>query len=357
VRKDRWNDIGIEIYYHPTHAYNVERFVQLSKDGLAYFSTNFSPYQFKQFRIVEFPVYNNFAQAFPGAVPYSEGAGFITKVDDRDGVDFIAYVTAHELAHQWWFHQVTGADMEGSTVLSETLAQYSAIMVMEKRYGEAMIRKFLKRGMEGYLGARGKENVAEPTLERVQEQAYVRYQKGGNVMYLLKDRMGENAVNSALRKLIRQFAFKGPPYPTGRHLVDLLRAEAKPEHQQLITDLFQHITLYDLKVNDAKATRRADGKWNLAMTVEAHKRYADGKGVEKEAPLDELFDIGVFTADPGGTSFAKANILAFKPQRLRNGQHKINLVVDRQPKFVGIDPYLKYIDRAWEDNVLQVGGS
>jgi ABC-2 type transport system permease protein len=354
VKRQKWGNVDIEVYYHPTHAFNVDRFIQLSKDGLEYFSKNFSPYQFKQFRVIEFPVYNNFAQAFPGAVPYSEGAGFIAKIDDRDGVDFIAYVTAHELAHQWWFHQVTGADMEGSTVLSETLAQYSAIMVMEKRYGDAMIRKFLKRGMEGYLGQRGKENVAEPVLERVQEQAYVRYQKGGNVMYLLKDRMGEEQVNRALRSLIAQFAFKGAPYPTGRHLTNALRAEAKPEHQQLITDLFERITLYDLKVTDGRTTRRADGKWVLSVTVEARKRYADGKGVETEAPLNEVFDIGVFSANPGDKGFGKTNILSFKQQRLKSGRHTFEMVLDKQPKFVGLDPYLKYIDRNSEDNVRSV---
>jgi aminopeptidase N len=355
VRKTRWNNVGIEVYYHPTHTYNIDRMVDVTKDGLAYYSANFGPYQFKQFRIIEFPAYNNWAQAFPGTIPYSEAAGFITKIDESRGVDFIAYVTAHELAHQWWFHQLTGADMEGSTVLSETLAQYSAMMVMEKRYGSAMIQRFLRDGADGYLTARGKENVAEPTLERVQEQAYVRYQKGGVVMYLLKDRMGEAAVNRALRSLLEQFRFKGAPYPTASHLIAALRAEAKPGEQQLITDLFQRITLYDLKASNARASRRPDGKWNVTFTVETRKRYADGKGIEKEAPLDEVFDIGVFTANPGTDAFRKANVLSVSTQRLQTGKRKITLVVDKQPKFVGVDPYLKYIDRNPDDNISEIG--
>jgi hypothetical protein len=354
VARDNWNGIGIEIYHHPAHAYNVDRFMSLTKDSLKYFTTNFSPYQFKQFRIVEFPAYNNFAQAFPGTVPYSEAAGFVTRVDDKNGVDFIAYVTAHEIGHQWWFHQVAGADMEGSTVLSETLAQYSATMVMEKRYGPAMIRRFLKGSLEGYLGARGKENVAEPPLDRVEDQAYVRYNKGGLVMYLLRDRIGEEAVNRALRKLINQYAFKGAPYPTSLDLIAALRAEAGPEYQQLITDLFHRITLYDLKVNTAQASRRADGKWTVTMDVEAHKRYADGKGVEREAPLSEVFDIGVFSSDPDQKSFTQANVLSFQQQRLKSGRHRIVVVTDRQPKYVGLDPYLKYIDRNSDDNIVVV---
>ncbi|RYY28797.1 MAG: aminopeptidase [Sphingomonadales bacterium] len=354
VRREAWKGTSIEIYYHPSHTYNVGRFAGLAKNALDYYSDNFGPYQFKQFRIIEFPAYHNFAQAFPNTIPYSEAAGFIVKIDDTDGVDYIAYVTAHEMAHQWWFHQLIGADVEGSTVLSETLAQYSALMVMEKRYGPAMIQRFLKRSLDGYLEQRGKENIDEPTLERVQGQAYVRYQKGGNVMYLLKERMGEQAVNRALRGLLDKYALKGPPYPTSRDLIAALRAEARPEEQELITDLFQKITAYDLKVRDAKTTKRRDGKWDVTFTVEAEKRYADGKGVETKAPLNEIFDIGIFTAQPGEKGFKAGNVLSMTPQRLRTGKLRLTAVVAQQPKFVGVDPYLKYIDRNSSDNVLAV---
>jgi ABC-2 type transport system permease protein len=38
----------------------------------------------------------------------------------------VFYVVAHEMGHQWWAHQVMGADMQGSTLLSETMSQYSS---------------------------------------------------------------------------------------------------------------------------------------------------------------------------------------------------------------------------------------
>jgi hypothetical protein len=37
----------------------------------------------------------------------------------------VFYVVAHEMGHQWWAHQVMGAAMQGSTLLSESMAQYS----------------------------------------------------------------------------------------------------------------------------------------------------------------------------------------------------------------------------------------
>jgi hypothetical protein len=139
VKRDTWNGVAIEVLHHPSHTYNLERMIQGVKDSLEYYTKNFGPYQHRQVRILEFPRYGTFAQAFPNTIPYSEGIGFIAKVDPEDSkdVDYPYYVTAHEVAHQWWAHQVIGGNVQGSTLLSETLSQYSALMVMKKKYGEA----------------------------------------------------------------------------------------------------------------------------------------------------------------------------------------------------------------------------
>ncbi|HEX7013511.1 MAG TPA: M1 family aminopeptidase [Steroidobacteraceae bacterium] len=354
VKEDRWNDVKLAVYYHPPHYYNVDRMLRSMKASLDYYSSHFSPYQFRELRVVEFPAYMNFAQAFPGTIPYSEAAGFILNVEDPNRVDFITYVTAHEVGHQWWAHQVVGADMQGQTVLSETLAQYSALMVMERMYGGAEIRRFLKRSLDSYLRGRASDIVGEVPLERVENQAHIRYQKGGMVMYLIKDLMGEEAVNRALRALIRDYGFKPAPYPTSRDLVSRLRAQAGPEHQELISDLFERITFYDLKVSAAKAARQADGKWRVDIDVEARKLYADEKGAETEAPLEGTFDIGVFTAEPGKKGFTEKNVLHMERQLVRTGRHTFTVTVDEEPKFVGFDPYVKYIDRNVQDNIAPV---
>ena len=357
VREDRWKDVALSVYHHPAHAYNVEGMIALMKESLEYFTTNFGPYQFRQLRVVEFPAYRNFAQSFPGTIAHSEAAGFIFDTSKPVNADLVTYITAHETAHQWWFHQVISADMQGMTVLSETLAQYSALMIMERLYGPENVRKFLKRALDGYLNGRGTEAVEELPLARVngQTQAYIGYQKGALVMYLLKDQLGEAAVNRALQAMIRDFAFKGPPYPRSVELVDRLRAEALPDQQQLITDLFEKITIYDLKVAGVRSTHRPDGKWSVEIDVEARKLYADGKGVETEAVLDEAFDIGVFAAEPGKAGYTKASVLSMERGRVHSGRQTLTVVVDQEPKFAGVDPYNKYVDRNSGDNVRKVG--
>jgi hypothetical protein len=99
--------------YNPAHGWNVDDMLQSAKDALAYYEAHFSPYQFRQLRILEFPNYAGFAQSFANTIPFSESVGFIADLRDPSKIDYAYYVTAHEVAHQWWAHQVIGANMQG----------------------------------------------------------------------------------------------------------------------------------------------------------------------------------------------------------------------------------------------------
>jgi ABC-2 type transport system permease protein len=354
VKRDHWNDVSLAVYYYPSHAYNVDRMIEAMKRSLDYFTAHFSPFQFKQLRILEFPAYNTFAQSFANTIPYSEGLGFIARYDDPEKIDLVTYVTAHEVAHQWWAHQVISGEMQGMTLLTETLAQYSALMVMERLYGPDQIRKFLRYELDSYLRRRGGELIEELPLERVEDQQYIHYQKGSLAMYLLKDVIGEDAVNRALQGLVREYAFNAAPYPTSKDLLRHFREVAPPEHQQLITDLFQKITLYDVKVTGARKQPRADGMWEVALDVDARKVYADGQGRETDVSLDESFDVGLFAAEPGTKAFDQRDVIVFERRPIHSGTQTLQLVTAREPSFGGVDPYNKRVDRNSQDNVRPI---
>ncbi|WP_373048993.1 ABC transporter permease/M1 family aminopeptidase [Vulgatibacter sp.] len=348
--------VELAVYYDGQHRYNVDRMIEAMKASLATYRDVFGPYQFRYARVVEFPAYAMYAQAFAGTMPYAEGLGFIARFEDEEAIDYVTYVTAHEVAHQWWAHQIIGADVQGATALSETLAQYSALLVMERLYGPHQIRRFLKYELDRYLRSRGSEAVEELPLVRVENQPYIHYQKGSLVMYLLKERIGEEAVNRALRTILERHRFQAAPFPTAQHLVDLLRAEAGPEHDQLITDLFERITLYDLRVEEAKVAARGDGRFDVTLQVHARKLYADGKGVETEAALGEgeSFDVGLFLEKPGKAGFGDDDVLHLARLPLREGAQEVTLTVERRPAFAGVDPYNKQIDRNSDDNLVAV---
>lgn len=347
--------VDLGIYYHPGHDWNVDRMLDALQASLDYYQANFGPYQFDQARIIEFPGYDTFAQAFANTMPYSESIGFVADNSDPDEIDYVTYVTAHELGHQYWAHQIIGANMQGGTMLSETLAQYSALMVMKKLYGEDKIRRFLKYELDRYLRDRGGEAIEEQPLGRVENQQYIHYRKGSLAMYLLQERLGEDAVNRALRTVLERYKFKGAPYPRSIDLIQALKVEAKtPEQQALVTDLFERITLYDLKVQEPTAVRRADGKWEVSVPVEARKLYADGKGNEKEAAFAEAIEVGLFTAEPGRGAFSRNDVIRMDRQRIRSGKQILKFVTDKKPTHAGVDPYNFYIDRNSADNVVPI---
>ncbi len=95
-------DVSLELYYDPAHTYDLDDMLASSRAGLDYYQRVYSPYQFSQFRILEFPRYRGFAQSFSNTVPYSEGIGFIGRVLKPTDIDITYFVTAHELGHQWW---------------------------------------------------------------------------------------------------------------------------------------------------------------------------------------------------------------------------------------------------------------
>ena len=240
-------------------------------------------------------------------------------------------------------------------MLTETFAQYSALLVMEQHYGKDQVRRFLKYELDRYLRSRGGAVLEELPLNRVEDQDYIYYRKGSVAMYWAKEALGEDVVDRAMRKLLAQYAFKGAPYPNTTDFLKLLRAEAGPQNEQLISDLFEKITLLDLKASNAVATKRPDGKYEVRFDVEAHKYYADGAGKETETPMDEEVEVGVFSARPGDKGFGPSDVLLLHKVPVRGPAVPITVVVDGRPTWVGIDPYNKRIDRNSDDNLTQVG--
>jgi hypothetical protein len=349
VKRDRWRNVAIEIYYDPAHPYNVDKMIHGVKKSLDYFTENFGPYQHRQVRIVEFPRYARFAQSFPNTIPFSESIGFIANLKDDDAIDYVFYVTAHEVAHQWWAHQVIGAHMQGATVMSETMSQYSALMVMEKEYGREKMQRFLKYELDNYLQGRGGELVEELPLILVEDQPYIHYRKGSLVMYALRDYVGEKKLNRALADYVRAVGFQQPPYTTSLEFLSFIRRAVPPEKQQILGDLFQTITLYENRATEARVTRRG-GKYAVAMTLEAKKFRSDGRGRESAVPLDDWIDVGVLGGKDG------KDILRIEKRRITEPHMVIELVVDQKPAKAGIDPLNKLIDRNPDDNVTAIDG-
>ncbi len=373
IKKDKWNDVNLEIYYHKGHEYNLDRMMAGMKASLAYNSENFSPYQHKQVRIIEFPrTRGGFAQSFPNTIPFSEGLGFIADVDDSEegGVDYPFAVTVHEVAHQWWAHQVIGADVLGATMLSESLSEYVSLKVLEHQHGKSKMRKFLKTSLDAYLMQRTTEQKRENPLMYNDGQGYIHYQKGSLIFYALSDYIGEDSLNAALKRYIEKVKFQEAPYTTSIEMVDYIREVTPDSLRYVIKDMFETITLYKNRIVDVTSTELDNGKYQVEIEFnvskyrndEKGKRYFSEEGAdsisyktekmrkpEYSALLADYIDIGIFAEEEVGETNKEIE-LYLKKHKITAINNTITIIVDQKPTEVGVDPYNKLIDTNSDDN-------
>ncbi|KPM33822.1 Aminopeptidase N [Croceitalea dokdonensis DOKDO 023] len=261
IKKDKWisksdsisKQVDLEIYYHKGHEYNIDRMMKSMKASLDYYSTNFSPYQYEQLRIMEFPRYAQFAQSFPGTVPFSESIGFVLDIDDETDVDMAFYVTAHEIAHQWFAMQVEAANVKGQYFILETLSQYAAMMVLKAHYPKEKVHQFLELQLEKYEEGKLRESGAEPTLALVDNQDYIYYAKGAINMYQFQKAIGEEQVNKALRRFLENWnttngklKMKTNRYATSQDLLGYFRAVTPDSLQHILVDQFESVKPVEL---------------------------------------------------------------------------------------------------------------
>ncbi|APZ46743.1 hypothetical protein BW723_10810 [Polaribacter reichenbachii] len=373
VKKEMYKGISLEIYYHKPHTYNLDRMMKGLKASIDYNEKYFSPYQHKQARIVEFPrTAGTFAQSFANTIPFSEGFGFIADVDDEndDGVDYPFAVTVHEVAHQWWAHQVIGADVLGATMLSESMSEYVSLKVLEHENGKTKMRTFLKDALDGYLMQRTFETKREKPLMYNDGQGYIHYQKGSMVFYALSDYIGEEKLNGALKKYVQKVQFQEPPYTTSIEMLDYIKKVTPDSLQYVIKDMFETITLYKNRILDVKSTELENGKYQVDIEFEVVKYRNDEKGKkfygekvgdtltytpkDKKKPilsvkLEDYIDIGIFGEEEiDGVN--KEVELYLQKHKITQINNKITIIVDKKPVEVGVDPYNKLIDTQSNDN-------
>ncbi|WP_395061165.1 M1 family aminopeptidase [Flavobacterium sp.] len=373
VKKDKWKNVIIEIYYHKGHEYNVGRMISGVKKSLDYYTANFSPYQHKQVRVIEFPrTGGGFAQSFANTIPFSEAIGFIAAVDDEDqnAVDYPFAVTSHEVAHQWWAHQVIGANVQGATLLSESLSEYSSLKVLEHAYGKSQMRKFLKNALDKYLQGRTFEGKKEQPLMLNENQQYIHYNKGSLVLYALSDFIGEKKMNNALKEYIKKVAYQEAPYTNSIELVEELKKATPDSLKYVINDMFETITLYDNRISDVTSKKLPNGKYQVDIQFQVSKYKADatGKRIFKDKqgntlsftkkgeknklesyPLADYVEIGIFNEQTikGKKSDKELYLKKLKISKIDN---KVTLIVNEKPTEVGVDPYNKLIDTNSDDN-------
>ena len=237
--------------------------------------------------------------------------------------------------------------------MSESFAQYSALMVMEKEYGPEKMRRFLKYELDRYLSGRGGELIEEMPLQLVENQPYIYYNKGSVIIYALRDYIGENVLNRVLSTYLGKYKYQQPPYTNSLEFMDVLSGEVPKDKQALLDDMFRTITLFENRAEKATYSKRPDGKYVVSLRARAKKFRANGKGVETEIPVNDWIDIGVFAKEKKSGKPGE-KVLYLKKHLITTADVNLEIAVDEMPARAGIDPYNKLVDRKSDDNEIDV---
>jgi hypothetical protein len=170
------------------------------------------------------PIPGVFGQGFPGLVylstltylnPSERPAGWQSQYQR---VFFSELLHAHEVAHQWWGNLVTSASYQDDWLM-ESLANYSAMLALEKRKG----RRALDSVLDEY-----RNNLLTRTEDKTLESAgpiiwgtrlinsqtpnawrVITYEKGSWIMHMLRRRMGDERFFAFLGSLVKQRRYRG----------------------------------------------------------------------------------------------------------------------------------------------------
>lgn len=338
VKRHKWQDKEIALYYHPKHDFHIDRMMQAAKYTLDYCRANFGDYPFRDLKIVEYPRYANHAVAFPSLIAYPE-MSFIEASDERQQLDRISSVIAHEVAHQWWGVKLYGGNVQGQSVLSESMAQYISMMVMRKHFGEGQVKEFRRKEKHQYLIGRSHEDKIEKPLLFVEGQNYIHYRKGSVVMYGLQAYIGEDQLNRGLKAyyqdIISKENLKGNTLDWYQSLIHY----TPDSLHYLLEEGLKKITLYDLSISKAHWSLEEQ---ILTLDVNAQKYFVDESGKEHSQTMQDWVEITSYPEE-------KTNFYLIK-----RGVNQIQIPLSEKPTAAEIDPRRLLIEKNVSDNKMKV---
>ena len=338
--------MDVAFFNHPDHTGNRDRVVRSARASLDYYSAQFGRYPYPFLQVVEQPG-NFFGMGVDGSGVVTGGEGFflLAPRDDRR-LDAVFEIVAHEMAHQWWGVQLKYAFAEGAGVVSESLAWYSAMQLVKADRGRERLRQFMSVMREPNPWPQFRTGL--PLLRAM--DPWAGYRKGPYALTALAEYIGVERVNGALRTLLEKKTADGS-LATTLDLYRELQAATPDSIKPLLHDLFEVNAFWTFDTKNATAVQTSEGSWQVTLDVEARKVVADSAGVERDAPMREAIEIGIFGAAAPGEILGKP--LHLQKHRIRPGRQTIIVTVTEKPARGGIDPY-SLLDWDEGDNIEQV---
>lgn len=255
----------VDFFSEPLLRASRDEILQAVTDSLAYFEETFGPYPLDELTVVTSP--RGFSQSLLGFVTLST----VMVADELAwlGLEDYRTVVAHEIAHQWWGHQV-GWKSYRDQWISEAAANYAAVL-FARNHLKAAGNRGPTSGWQGALtrttdDGRALESIGPLVLgQRLLSTrgggAYepIVYRKGAVVLDMLARTWGEEKFLELLRQIVQVSGFR--PISTEDFLALVERITG---HDM---DPFAHQFIYGTGLPEVYYTysfgERAGGGWTV----------------------------------------------------------------------------------------------
>ena len=196
--------VRVNSYYLPEHRTTGEQVLLYARDSLRAFQQSFGLYPFAEFDVVEAPI-------FAGGMEYPSliliGEQYYGQVGE-----FLEFVVAHEVAHQWWYSLV-GNDQVNDPWLDESLANFSIVYYYENTYdrdrADLAFQQFVQRRYEQIRGTERDVAVAQPVAAFApSDYGPVVYGKGAVFFSKIREELGDALFLEVLRAYLQDRKYK-----------------------------------------------------------------------------------------------------------------------------------------------------
>ncbi len=218
--------VVVNSYFYPQHAWGGGRALEVAVDAMSAFSELFGPYPYTELDVVETP--NHL-----GGMEYS---GLVVVEDGLYTGGGVEWLTAHEVAHQWWM-VVVGNDQIDEPWLDEALTQYSTMLYYEQVYGkdraQAILRGEFERSYQSVL-RQGRDMPAGLSSEEYPPDLYwdLVYDKGALYFHELREAVGDEAFFEILQTYYRNHRYE---IATPEMLLDTIEAVTGDSYREIYT--------------------------------------------------------------------------------------------------------------------------
>ncbi len=174
-----------------------------------FYNTIFSGHKIDQLTIVEIDFPMSVGLAFPDIAVFSSlNSMFGQRNSAQQLADEDFLVLAHEIAHQWWGMKLIPQKNNGTKIFVESLAQYSALLALEKYASADIFNKALEEHLEQVRALTVNDQLSLFSNKSTLKNYYYR---GAVGFFKIRENVGNDILNGALNKLIESSVPNSPP--------------------------------------------------------------------------------------------------------------------------------------------------